>query len=131
MSGPRYIFERWTLDCDCGALRSENRDIALRPKSFDVLRFMVENAGRLLSRDDVLGAVWPGVNVTEESLTQCVSEVRQVLGDSTQRIIKTVPKRGYVFAVPVVSGRGDAPDVSAAQREIGRASCRERVCLYV
>jgi len=43
------------------------------------------------------------ITVTEESLTKCVSEVRQALGDTGQRIIKTVPKRGYIFAVPVNS----------------------------
>jgi len=51
----------------------------------------------------VLSAIWPGITVTEESLTKCVSEVRQALGDTGQRIIKTVPKRGYIFAVPVNS----------------------------
>ena len=105
MPSQRYTFEHWTLDCGRGALTAEAGDIALRPKSFDVLRFLVENAGRLVSREDVLEAVWPGLTVTEESLTQCVSEVRQALGDSGQRIIKTVPKRGYLFDAPVDGGR--------------------------
>src|SRR5262249_7924452 len=91
MSGPSYVFEEWTMDCRSGALKSGGRDVPLRPKSFEVLRFMIENAGRLVSRDDLLGAVWPGVTVTEESLTQCVSELRQALGDAGQRVIKTVP----------------------------------------
>jgi adenylate cyclase len=101
MSGERYTFEGWTLDCERGALTSQNGDIALRPKSFEVLRFMIENAGRLLSRNEMLNVVWPGITVTEESLTKCVSEARNALGDSEQRIIKTVPKRGYVFAASV------------------------------
>lgn len=101
MSDRRYSFEGWILDCGRGVLTSETGDIALRPKSFDVLRFMIENAGRLVSRDEVLNAVWPETTVTEESLTQCVSEVRQAIGDSAQRIIKTVPKRGYLFALPL------------------------------
>jgi adenylate cyclase len=103
MPDQRYTFERWTLDCGRGTLTAETSDIALRPKSFEVLRYLIENAGRLVSRDDLLNAVWPGVTVTEESLTQCVSEVRNALDDPGQRIIKTVPKRGYVFAVPVNS----------------------------
>jgi adenylate cyclase len=101
MPDQRYTFENWTLDCEHGTLTAETGEVALRPKSFEVLRFLIENAGRLVSRDDLLNAVWPGVTVTEESLTQCVSEVRSALGDPGQRIIKTVPKRGYVFAVPV------------------------------
>jgi adenylate cyclase len=106
MSDRHYSFGRWTLDCGRGTLKAETGDIALRPKSFEVLRILIENAGRLVSRDDVLDAVWPGVTVTEESLTQCVSEIRNALGDSEQRIIKTVPKRGYIFAVAVKSERG-------------------------
>lgn len=101
MSGPRYTFDRWTLDCARGTLTGDSGDIPLRPKSFEVLRYLIQNAGRLVSRENVLGAVWPDVTVTEESLTQCVSEVRQVLGDSEQRIIRTVPKRGYLFAIAV------------------------------
>jgi adenylate cyclase len=107
MSGPRYTFDRWTLDCVRGTLVGEAGDIFLRPKSFEVLRYLIENAGRLVSREDVLGTVWADVTVSEESLTQCVSEVRQALGDSDQRVIKTVPRRGYLFAI-AVNGAGDA-----------------------
>ncbi len=120
MAGPTYAFERWTLDCGCGVLKSENRDVPLRPKSFEVLRFMIENAGRLVSRDDVLSAVWPGVTVTEDSLTQCVSEVRQALGDPGQRILKTVPKRGYIFAVPVGAAGRSEHNLIRAPSEIGQ-----------
>lgn len=103
MPGQRYSFEKWTLDCARAALTGADGDIALRPKSFEVLRFLVENPGRLVSRDEVLGAVWPDVTVSEESLTQCVSEVRNALGEPGQRIIKTVPKRGYLFTAPITS----------------------------
>ncbi len=114
MSQPLYTFDRWTLDCARGALTSQGRDITLRPKSFEVLRFLIENAGRLVSREEVLTAVWPGLTVTEKSLTQCVSEVRNALGDTSQRIIKTVPKRGYLFDASVVSGREAEPPKVAA-----------------
>jgi adenylate cyclase len=97
----RYTFEGCILDCGRGTLTAETSEVMLRPKSLEVLLVLIENAGRLVSRDDLLNAVWPGVTVTEESLTQCVSEVRNALGEPGQRIIKTVPKRGYVFAVPV------------------------------
>jgi TolB-like protein/tetratricopeptide (TPR) repeat protein len=109
MSGERYLFERWALDCGRGALTGPDGEVALRPKTFDVLRFLVENAGRLVSRDEVLDAVWRNVTVTEESLTHCVSEIRQALGDADQRIVKTVPRRGYLFAVPVTPGAAPKP----------------------
>jgi adenylate cyclase len=69
----------------------------LRPKSFEVLRYLVENAGRLVSKDEIVKAIWPNVIVTDESLTRCVSDVRLALGAAARRIIKTVPRRGYLF----------------------------------
>ena len=122
MSGPRYTFDRWTLDCARGTLTGDSGDIPLRPKSFEVLRYLIQNAGRLVSRENVLGAVWPDVTVTEESLTQCVSEVRQVLGDSDQRIIRTVPKRGYLFAIAV---EGAGSRATGAARTCGRGCSDE------
>jgi adenylate cyclase len=113
MQGQRYSFERWTLDCTRGALADQDGEIALRPKSFEVLRFLVSNAGRLVSRDEVLEAIWPGVTVTEESLTQCISEIRTALGESGQRMIKTVPKRGYLFAVEVTCNREEPPSAAS------------------
>jgi len=86
-----------------GCLRKVDREIDLRPKSFEVLRHLVENAGRLVSKDELVKIVWPKVIVTDESLTQCVSEVRRALGDAEQRLIKTVPRRGYLFAASVSS----------------------------
>jgi adenylate cyclase len=120
MPDQRYTFERWILDCGRGTLTAETGDVALRPKSFEVLRFLIENAGRLVSRDDLLNAVWPAVTVTEESLTQCVSEVRNALDDPGQRIIKTVPKRGYVFAVPVNCERHGGRDAAKPPRPAAR-----------
>jgi adenylate cyclase len=96
-----FEFEGFTLDVMRRLLRTGNRDIKLRPKSFDVLCNLVENAGRLVAKDEMIEAVWPNVTVTDESLTQCVSDIRLVLGDAEQRIIKTVPRRGYLFAAPV------------------------------
>jgi TolB-like protein len=119
MSRERYTFEQWTLDCGRGALTGADGEIALRPKTFEVLRFLVENAGRLVSRDEILDAVWSNVTVTEESLTHCVSEIRHALGDADQRIIKTMPRRGYLFAVPVTTIAGDdrRAGVELAQNE--------------
>lgn len=103
MSGTRYVFDGWALDCARGVLGRDGRDVPLRPKTFEVLHHLVRNAGRLVAREEVLGAVWPGVIVTEESLTQCISEIRQCLGDAGPTIIRTVPKRGYLFAAVVVA----------------------------
>src|SRR5262249_19799209 len=63
---------------------------------------LVENAGRLISKDEIIRAVWSNVVVSDESLTRCTRDVRAALADERQRIIKTVPRRGYIFDVPVL-----------------------------
>ena len=60
-----------------------------------------EHAGQVASKDDVMASVWADVVVTEDSLTRCISEIRRAIGDDAQVLVKTVPKRGYRFDVPV------------------------------
>jgi TolB-like protein/Flp pilus assembly protein TadD len=105
-----FCFEGFTLDLWRGCLRSGNDEIALRPKSFEILRYLVENAGRLVSKDELIASIWPNVIVTDESVTRCVSDVRLALGDSNQRLIKTVRKRGYLFIAPTTRGEPDVND---------------------
>ena len=83
-------------------LRTADREVALRPKNFELLRYLVENPDRLVSKEELLKAIWPNVVVTDESLTRCMSEVRQAIGDAKQTIIATVPRCGYRFTAPVV-----------------------------
>ena len=71
-----FRFAGYTLDMARGCLRNAEREIELRPKSFAVLRFLVENGDRLASKDKIISAVWPDVVVTEDSLSRCISEVR-------------------------------------------------------
>jgi TolB-like protein len=96
-----FCFEDCTLDVRSGVLRRGERTIDLRPKSFEMLRYLVENSGRLVSKDELIEVIWPNVNVTDGSLTRCMSDLRQALGDGEQRFIKTVPRRGYRFAAAV------------------------------
>jgi adenylate cyclase len=96
-----FQFAGYTLDLTRNCLRSADREIDLRPKAFAVLRYLVENADRLVTKVELIKAIWPSVIVTEESLTHCVSEARQAIGDGDQAIIKTVPRRGYRFVAPV------------------------------
>src|SRR5215470_13633120 len=112
-----FRFGEYTLDVVRGCLRTADRDIELRPKSFEVLRCLVENAGRLVTKDELIKTVWPNVVVTDDSLMQCVSEVRHAIADDGQSIIKTVPRRGYRFAVPVscvATGAAAAPQAAFA-----------------
>lgn len=99
-----FSFQGFTLDQRRGALRTGDQEIALRPKSFEVLRYLVENAGRLVPKDELIKAVWSDVTVADEALTRCVSDVRLALSDSSQSIIKTLSRRGYLFAATVSTG---------------------------
>lgn len=102
-------FDGFTLNLTRGCLLGrDEEEIKLRPKSFEVLRYLVENSARLVSKDELIGAVWPGTAVTDDSLVQCLIEVRRALGDSGQRIVRTVPRRGYIFEPEVV--RFDFPE---------------------
>jgi DNA-binding winged helix-turn-helix (wHTH) protein len=93
-------FDGFSLDLGRGALRIGDREIFLRPKTFGVLQFLADNAGRLVSKEQLLAAVWSDVIVTDDSLVQCIRELRQVLGDEHHRLIKTIPRRGYLLDVP-------------------------------
>jgi adenylate cyclase len=102
-----FRFEQYTLNVVRGSLRTADREVELRPKSFEVLCYLVENAGRVVTKEELIKAVWPDVVVTEESLTRCVSDVRNAISDGQQTIIKTIPRRGYRFAAPVVKLHND------------------------
>ena len=105
MSTDRYKIGEFTLDVSQGCLRRGDIEIALRPKSFALLQHLITHAGRLVTKDELLSKIWPNVIVTEDSLTRCISEARAALGDSEQTAIKTVSKRGYIFAEPVTQVR--------------------------
>lgn len=102
MSQTALQFGAFTLDLDRFCLRGPDGLIELRPKTFEVLRFLLLRAGHVVSKEQLIAAVWPSVTVTDDSLTRCISEVRRAIGDEGQLILKTVPKRGYVFEGSVV-----------------------------
>jgi DNA-binding winged helix-turn-helix (wHTH) protein/TolB-like protein len=77
--------------------------IALRPQAFAVLRVLAENAGRVVGKDELMAAVWPGIAVTDDSLVQAVGDVRHALGDEAHVVVRTVPRRGYKLAAPSVA----------------------------
>ena len=98
-----YLFGDFTLDLDAGFLRRGAEEVALRPKSFDVIVYLVEHHGRLVTKDELIEAVWGDTAVTDNSLTQCLVEIRRGLGDHSQKLIRTVARRGYIFTAPVTA----------------------------
>jgi TolB-like protein len=97
-----YRFDRFTLDLVRGMLLAEDgSELSLRPKSFALLHHFVVNAGRLVDRDELMQTVWPGIFVTDDSIAQCITEIRRALGGDGQRLLRTIPRRGYRLAVSV------------------------------
>jgi adenylate cyclase len=95
-SAREYAFSGFTLDLHRGVLRDGSGAVDLRPKTFHLLVCLVENAGRVMPKEELLDTIWPDVTVTEDSLTQCIGELRRALGQASSAI-RTVPRRGYVF----------------------------------
>jgi TolB-like protein len=95
-----YTFGRFTLQLDRGALLADGAECTLRPKSFALLRLFVENPGRLIDRYEIMETVWPGVFVTDDSIAQCMSDIRRALGDRNQSLLRTLPRRGFLFTPP-------------------------------
>src|SRR5688572_14141244 len=112
----RYSFGEFTLDLERGALLRAGAHVDLRPKAFEVLRLLVERHGRLVTKQELLDAVWGRVVVTEGSVAKCLIEIRRAIDDRAQKAIRTVPRRGYVFDELVTVGDGDAraPTLTAA-----------------
>ena len=79
-------------------LRDEQGDaVYLRPQSDKTLSILVENIGKLVTRETLIETVWPDLNVTDDSLTQCIADIRRAIGDSRREILLTVPKRGFIL----------------------------------
>jgi DNA-binding winged helix-turn-helix (wHTH) protein/TolB-like protein/tetratricopeptide (TPR) repeat protein len=100
----QYRFHDFVLDlAQRQLLGADGAVIALTPRHFDALLYFVEHPGQLLDKDTLLAALWPGLVVEENSLSQTISALRRALGDDAQqgRYIQTVPRRGFRFIAPV------------------------------
>lgn len=98
------------LDLGCDELRDAvGRPVELRPQVFQVLRFLALNAGRVVGKDELHAAVWPGLVVTDDSLVQAISDLRRALGDGAHRVIKTVPRRGYTLVADALAADAVPP----------------------
>jgi len=99
--GLSYQFGGFTLDLAKGCVFKGVQEIKLRPKVYEALKYLVEHPGRLVGKQELMQAVWPDSFVTDDSLVQCALELRRALDDRKQQLLKTVPRRGYLFAAKV------------------------------
>ncbi len=118
MSGHIYRFGPFIVDrISYRVLRSDS-PLELTPKLLDLLLHLLDHSGALVTKEQLLDALWPGANVTENALAQAVSELRQALGDdaAAPRFIKTVARRGYRFISPVERIEPSSPVVTGPRQ---------------
>src|SRR5262247_3044280 len=115
-SSPQWRFADFRLDPDNACLWRGTQPIALTPKAFDVLHYLITHADRLVTKDTLLDAVWPEKAISDAVVRIAVGELRRALGDTAQapRFIATVHRRGYRFMTPVVEHSEAVPGSTGA-----------------
>src|SRR5262245_34730138 len=105
-----------TLDIRAGLLRDrDGRPVQLRPQAWAVLACLARQPGRVVTKSELLEQVWPGLIVAESSVAHAVCDLREALGDRDGKIVKTVPRRGYLLsqaeaATQAPEGVSEAPN---------------------
>jgi TolB-like protein/Tfp pilus assembly protein PilF len=90
-------FGEFTLDVRRGILATPRGEALLRPKAYTLLLHLGQNIGRVVPKAELMEAAWPGIYVTEDSLTNAIREIRRALRDDGQQIVRTVSRRGYIL----------------------------------
>jgi DNA-binding winged helix-turn-helix (wHTH) protein/TolB-like protein/Tfp pilus assembly protein PilF len=103
--GGGFAFGPFVLDEQRGLLLRDGEPVPLTPRAHQTLLFFVRHPGRLVGKEELFAALWPGLHVEDNNLTQQISALRRALGDGC---IETVPRRGYRFVVPVTIRPGSA-----------------------
>ncbi|MBN8905735.1 MAG: winged helix-turn-helix domain-containing protein [Rhodospirillales bacterium] len=88
------------LDIHRGVLERDGCLLPIRPKAFATLCYLARNRGRVVGKDELIQAVWGGLAVTDDVLTQTVKAVRGAIDDGTGQVLRTIPRRGYMLAAP-------------------------------
>ncbi len=116
MASPQWRFADFRLDPDNACLWRGTQPIALTPKAFDVLHYLVTHPDRLVTKDTLLDAVWAETAVSDAVVRIAIGELRRALGDTAQasRYIATVQRRGYRFVAPVVEHTETVPRPTGA-----------------
>lgn len=117
------------IDLDAGTLRNaDGALVTLRPQAWSVLALLARHAGEVVTKEQLLDAIWPGVIVTEGSLTQAVKDARSALGPGGRDAIRTVARRGYLLAID--ASRADAAGATALAPEPTSVALPVSVHLY-
>jgi len=116
-------FSGFELDPERAELRApDGGTIRLRPKTLEILRLLAGNAGRVLSKQQLMEAAWPNVHVGEDSLFQCIREIRAALGDDKREVVRVISGRGYLFQAEVTEAAPAAPEAASTVQPAPTAS---------
>lgn len=104
-----FLLAEWRVRPQLNRLVRERAEVHLEPRVMDLLVFLAGNAGRVVSKEEIIDAVWEGQFITDSALTRAVADLRKGLGDDVRqpRFITTIPKRGYRLVAPVEWAAGD------------------------
>ena len=111
-------FTEFEFDFERDQLRRNGTPIPLSPKPSSLLRYFLANPQRLISKSELMESLWADVVVTDDSLVQCVGELRNRMGDQGPNLITTLPRRGYMFDADV-RPVGVAPSVFGCDHGCG------------
>lgn len=126
----RYAFGEFVLDTRRAALLRNNTEIKLRPQSHAVLRVLLARAGQLVTKEALHQAVWGDKVVTQDSLTHCIIDIRRALGDSDKRLLRTVPRQGFLLETRVEQlGSSDQRTQSPAPEQVRAQPWRKALWL--
>ena len=131
MSKQEYEFGTFSIDADRSVVLRAGEEISLRRQSFDVLMYLVERPGQLVTKDGLVAAIWGNTAVTDNSLMQCMAEIRKALGDDDHQIVRTVVRRGYLFEPPTVSVQTGTGSESSPVYRLARVIVAVAVVLSV
>jgi DNA-binding winged helix-turn-helix (wHTH) protein len=128
----RFCFREFSLDLARGEFRRGATCVKLRPKPFKVLVHLVENVGRLVTKDELLDAVWGRVVVSEGALSQCIVDIRKALGPDARQLLRTVPRKGFILDAEIRIDREpvEANDARGNVLPFTHHSVRERGAAY-
>jgi TolB-like protein len=126
-----YLFEDFALDCDRRELRRGNELLSVEPQVFDMLQYLIHNRHRVVSKDDLLAAVWQGRSVSEATLSSRLNAARAALHDSgeKQRLVRTILRKGVRFVGAVREEPGAGVTAAIERAEAGFAQDRPSIAV--
>jgi TolB-like protein len=112
----RYLFEGYALDTDRRELRRGSEAVPIAPQEFDLLNYLIRNREHVVSKDEIIQAIWKGRAISDTALTTRLNAVRTAIGDSgeTQRLVKTLPRRGFRFVGEIKEQNESSMDAASS-----------------